>query len=171
MIAIILPTFGTKDVALIEVEQAVELPLLLDAKEDVELIFFGYAGCLDVCTPRLHNISTWYSALSTKQQAHIGVKFFDLSVPKDETVPDIFAKSFHSDFQGIYLDSNTIRDYTKLFTVYFANSLTRSGEMDHTSHLYIIKRSKEKKELRLIYTAYPYDYDSLNKAVQRLLDE
>jgi protein SCO1/2 len=99
------------------------------------------------------------------------VKFLDLSVPQDRTLPDSFAKTFHPDFKGLFLDDNILRVYTKTFNVYFARSLIDETQMDHTTHLYLIKRDKEGKQLRYIYTAFPYDFAQIKSDIQGLIDE
>ncbi len=171
LMIVILPTFFTKGLSRIELNQTLELPLVLDGKKPIEFIFFGYAGCLDVCTPRLHHLASWYTTLSPETQQKIGVRFFDLSIPASAEVPDTFAKTFNPDFKGVFLSKNVLRDYTREFSVYFADSLLKKDEMDHTAHLYLVKRDAQGKKLRFIYTAYPYDLKQIQSDIEELLDE
>jgi len=171
ILIVISPSFAGKSLSYVELEQELKLDSVLNGKEDIELIFFGYAGCLNVCTPRLYDIKQWYETLSRKDQERITLKFFDLSTPEDPQTPDIFVKGFHPNFKGIYLDENIIRDYTKVFTVYFAKSLVDEDEIDHSTHLYITKRSNGTKVLRAIYTTYPYDFDYLTEKIKGLINE
>lgn len=167
----ILPTFFSKNLAYIELKQELKLDLVLSHKEDIELIFFGYTGCLEICTPRIEALKQWYSTLSFEQQERVTLTFFDLSVPKDPTAPDIFVKAFHPKFRGVYLSDKILRKYTKTFNVYFASSLFSKEKIDHSTHLYLAKRTGIKKELRAIYTAYPYNFKLLTTKIEGLLNE
>jgi len=168
---VILPTFFTKGVSRVELKQDLELELILDNEHNIELIFFGYAGCRSVCTPRLEDLGKWYSTLPKDVQRHLGLKFLDISMRDEKELPDSFAKAFHEKFEGVFLDKDIIRVYTKAFSVYFSKSLIDDTEIDHTSHLYLVKRSTEGKQLRLIYTAYPYDFKQIKSDIQELIHE
>jgi len=137
----IIPTFFSKDISRIELHQELNLPLLLNDEKDIKLVFFGYAGCADICTPRLQDINKFYSALNEDTKQRVGVEFLDISIPQDITLPESFAKFFNKEFKGIHLNKNIIRDYTKAFSVYFSQGLMDKTEFDHTTNLYLIKKS------------------------------
>ena len=167
----ILPSFFTKGMSRIELKQDLELELVLDGSHDTELVFFGYSGCLDICTPRLEKLSSWYSALPEKRRKKFTLRFMDISTPEDKNLPDSFAKAFHPDFKGVFLDNNILRVYTKAFNVYFSKALMDNTEMDHTAHLYLIKKGAHAKQLRFIYTAYPYDFKQIQSDIEELNHE
>jgi len=171
VLVMIIPTFFTNGISRIELKQEIDLPLILNDEKDIKLIFFGYAGCADICTPRLDYLSKMYEKLDEETKQRVGVEFIDISAPIDTTLPQKFAEAFHKDFKGIYLDKNTIRKYTKPFKVYFSNSFIDKTEYDHTTNLYIVKKDKNKKELRYIYSAYPYDMTQINLDLKELLNE
>ncbi len=166
-----LPSFHTKELSRIELSQEINLGLLLDADQDVELLFFGYAGCADVCTPRLSDLGKWYASLPEKTRERLGFKFLDLSVPEQKDLPMNFAKAFHPDFHGIFLCQRELRRYTKAFSVYFSSSLTQESEYNHTAHLYLLKRDSRGKKLRFVYSAYPYDFQQIKSDIERLIHE
>ncbi|MFC2073830.1 SCO family protein [Campylobacterota bacterium] len=170
-LVVILPTFFTKGLSRVELQQDFQLDLILDKESDIELIFFGYAGCVNICTPRLESLGRWYSTLPLETQERVGLKLLDLSVPQNRDLPDDFVKAFHEKFEGVFLDKDIIRVYTKAFSVYFATSMLDSSEVDHTAHLYLVKRGKEEKQLRFIYTAFPYDFKQIQSDIQELLNE
>lgn len=167
----ILPTYFTKNVSRIVVHQELKLPLILNDKKDIKLVFFGYSGCVKICTPRLKEISKYYQGLDANTKKRMGVEFLDISQPHNKTLPNDFAKLFHEDFKGIYLDDATLREYTKSFKVYFSQSLFDETEYDHSSHLYLIKKDKDTKSLRFIYTAYPFDFKQIQLDIEELLNE
>jgi len=165
----LLPSFSSKGVSRMEMNKSMELPYILDANKDIELIFFGYAGCIAICTPRLESLSAWYTHLENKNK--IGVRFMDISAPKDRELPMAFAQAFNKDFIGVHLAQSQIREYTRPFQVYFSTSLIDSTEFDHTANLYLLKREGQKKVLRYIYTSYPFDFEQINLDIKELLNE
>ena len=171
VLIMILPSFLTKGVSRVELRQELNLPLVLNDDKNIKLVFFGYAGCTTICTPRLQKLSKFYDSLSQKTKDEVGLEFLDISVPADETLPHSFANFFNKDFKGIYLNANEMRDYTRAFNVYFAQSLFDKKEFDHSSNLYIIKKVGDRKELRYVYTAYPFDFKQIKLDIQELQNE
>jgi len=167
----IIPTLVTKGLSRVSLNKEIDLPLILNDVKDIKIIFFGYSGCADICTPRLNSLDKFYKALNTKIKKRVGVEFLDISTPYDKTLPSRFSKFFNSDFKGIYLNKNILRDYTKEFNVYFSTSLTDKTEYDHTANLYIVKRTKNKKEIRYIYNSYPYNFEQINLDIEGLINE
>lgn len=171
ILIMIIPTFFTKDISRTSLNKEFELPLILNDGKDIKLLFFGYSGCADICTPRMQDISTLYKSLDKKTKERVGIEFLDISVPNDETLPNRFANFFNEDFKGIYLNKNILRDYTKVFSVYFSKSLIDKTKYDHTTNLYLIKRAKNKKAIRYIYNSYPYDFTQIKLDIEELLNE
>ncbi|WP_139064122.1 SCO family protein [Sulfurimonas gotlandica] len=171
ILIMIVPTFFTKGFSRTSLQKEFKLPLVLNDDKDIKLLFFGYSGCADICTPRMQDISTLYKSLNSETTKRVGLEFLDISTPDDETLPNRFANFFNEDFKGIYLDKNTLRDYTKVFSVYFSKSLMDKTEYDHTANLYLIKRSKNKKEIRYIYNSYPYNLHQIKLDIEELLHE
>jgi protein SCO1/2 len=171
MLIVIIPTFFTKGVSRLSTDKEVNLPFILNGDKDIELIFFGYAGCSDICTPRLYAINNFYNTLNSKIKEKVIVKFLDISTPYDETLPSRFAQFFNPDFQGVYLAKDVLRDYTKAFNVFFSKSLLDETEYDHTTNLYLLKRNKNTKVIRYIYSAYPYDFKQITLDIEELINE
>jgi len=121
------------------------------------LVFFGYVGCIDICTPRLNEISSIYKKLK-KSNLDVGVVFINTSKLQDQELSDLFAKSFNKDFKGIYLKEEALNNLKKEFKVYSAKSLSNPNEINHTSFLYLLKKIKSKYFLKIIYTAVPLDF-------------
>ena len=171
ILIMIIPTFFTKGISRVVLKKEVNLPLILDDDKDVKLLFFGYSGCSDICTPRLQSLNSFFEALDADIKQKVGVEFLDISVPSDNQLPSRFAQFFNPNFKGIYLQNNVLREYTKLFDVFFSQSLMDKTEYDHTANIYIVKKSQNKKELRYIYNSYPYDFKQINSDIRGLLNE
>lgn len=171
VLVVILPTFFTKNVSRVELNKVIDLNLILNDEKDIKLLFFGYSGCTDICTPRLYALSEFYAKLDKDIKKRVGIEFLDISNPVDNSLPERFSQFFNKDFKGIYLDQDVIRNYTKEFNVYFSQSLLDKTEYDHTANLYIVKRVENTKYLRYIYTSYPYDFKQINLDIKSLLNE
>jgi len=169
----ILPTFQRSAVSEKEVHRNVNLPIFshLSSKK-VALVFFGYSGCIDICTPRLQALSDFYNGLPKELQKSLTVEFIDISTPDDRTLPARFAQAFNKEFHGHYLSEQEVREYTKPFAVFFSKPLSRYGEFSHSSNLYLLKKTdKGNAIIRYVYSAYPYDFKNLKSAIERLLNE
>ena len=171
ILIMIIPTFFTKGISRVELNREVNLPLILNDDKEVKILFFGYSGCSDICTPRLYSIDEFYNTLDADMKTKVGVEFLDISIPSDKELPARFAEFFNPEFKGIYLSPDTIREYTKIFDVFFSPSLIDEAEYDHTSNIYLVKKDKNKKELRYIYNSYPYDFKQISSDIRRLLNE
>lgn len=167
----IIPTFFTKDISRVSLNKQIDLPLILDDTKEIKLVFFGYSGCTKICTPRLYSLATFFNTLPQNIKKRVGVEFVDISSPDDKELPQMFAHSFNKEFKGIYLDQKILRNYTKEFDVYFSRSLLDKTEFDHTANLYLLKKSNNKKEIRYIYSSYPYDYKQIRSDIEELLNE
>jgi len=171
LLIMIIPTFFTKGISRVALKKEVNLPLILNDDKDIGVLFFGYSGCSDICTPRLQSLNKFYETLDANARHRVKVEFLDISVPNDNELPSRFAQFFNPDFKGIYLDNTVLRAYTKMFDVYFSQSLIDETEYDHTTNIYIVKRTQNKKELRYIYNSYPYDFKQINSDIRGLLNE
>ncbi len=171
LVLIALPTFFTETTGRHALNKQVSLPVIEQQKKPILLIFFGYTGCIDVCTPRLEQIAQIHRSLSDELKENTQFLFFDISAPIDPVLPDEFAKAFHKSFQGFGFDNEELFEYTRAFDVYFARSLSDINEYDHTSHLYIVKKAKKGYYIRFVYHAYPYDDKLITNDLKALLDE
>ena len=171
ILIMIIPTFFTKGISRVALNKEVDLPLILNDNKDVQLLFFGYSGCSDICTPRLQSLNKFYETLDADAKQRVGVKFLDISLPNDKLLPSRFAQFFNPDFKGVYLDNDVLRKYTKMFSVYFSQSLIDRAEYDHTTNIYLVKRTHNTKELRYIYNSYPYDFKQIHSDIRGLLNE
>lgn len=167
----IIPSFATQNVSRHTLNKKIDLPLIASNNKDVNIVFFGYSGCAKICTPRLMELAKFYETFSKEKKERIGVEFIDISSPKEKELPENFATSFNKNFQGIYLNQEILRDYTKAFSVYFSPSLMNNGEFEHTANLYLVKKTGEKKEIRYMYNAHPYDFKQINSDIEELLNE
>lgn len=133
--------------------------------EKVLLVFFGYAGCVDICTPRMEEVAKIYRDLP--QNSDVGVLFVNLLPLEDQNVADSFAKHFDKSFTGFYPGEIELRRLREEFNIYFARSLMEKDEYDHTSFLFILVKEADGYHLKGIYTRVPFDKEMVLADVRR----
>lgn len=143
------------DKGYIVLNRELQSPLLDSYATKNVLVFFGYVGCVDICTPRLSELSSEYEKLKEKN-IDVQVLFINLTKLEDHTLPDLFAKSFNKDFKGIYLPKDELKGIKKELNVYSAPRLDSPYEVDHTAYLFLFKKNGSKYNLNKIYTKIPF---------------
>ena len=126
-------------------------------KKEYMLVFYGYVGCVNVCSPVLDNLNRFYSSDSfSKFEPFVDLIFVNLLPRLSPEQPDQYAKSFNPKFIGVYLTEKEIMGIDKELNLYLSKRADDLFELDHSDHLYLIKREKN-GNLTLIntYTTHP----------------
>ncbi len=147
--------FDSETMKRVATDRPVSSPVFDGNGHDIVLLFFGYAGCADVCAPRLADIADIYRDVAG--QKDVQVLFINLIPMLGEEAASSFARYFHEDFVGVSPDPETLKSLKATFDVYVAESLSQSGTYDHTAFLYLLKREDGGYRLRYIYTHTPLD--------------
>ena len=120
------------------------------------LIYFGYVGCNDICTPFLHKLSQFYESQEFQiLRKETDVFFINLTPNIEPSQADSFVKSFHKEFKGIYLSRKEIQNLDRNYKLFFSDDLINQDEMNHTDYLYFITNNKDSKILKSIYFTHP----------------
>ena len=141
----------------------------IKSDKKIVLLFFGYVGCKYVCTPDLEAIAKMYESQAFKElKGKVDVVFVNLKpeISKDE--PDLFAKSFDSDFKGVYLSKAEIQKIDRGFGLSFSDDLEDKTQLDHSDNLYVIENSTKRKLLSKIYFLHPLNSVSLTNELIEL---
>ncbi len=144
--------------------QNIHFDFLKDETKKYVLLFFGYAGCDNICPPALNEISQIYNKLDKEQ---FSFYFINLqpNIFKDEVDP--FAKAFNKDFKGIYLDNKKLIDITTKLQVKY--SPINKVDIDHTGFLYLLEKSGNNMyKQKFIYTARPFDIEYISNDLNTL---
>jgi len=165
--------FATQSSGKIEVNKKINTSYLRSSDKDLILVFFGYVGCVKVCTPILEQLDDLYDSKPFKPyQSEVGVNFINLMPELEPHQPDIFAKSFNPNFRGVYLPQKELMNIDRELGVFFSKNLTLSGEIDHSDNLYLVKREKNGTlVLKSIYTMHPLNREVLIKDISLLQKE
>lgn len=143
----------------VHVHKPVLMPKNIPLLKKKTLVFFGYVGCTDICTPRMHEIASLVQQYKHESKRNdLDVLFINLDTMSTTEQADIFTKSFHQDFIGVTLPKNQLTRTTSMFNAYFSVSLGDKTKIDHTQHLYLVRKDANQNfYLRNIYTKVPYD--------------
>lgn len=147
--------FSSETKGSIEINKEIKADFIKSDKKSV-LVFFGYVGCIDVCTPILNDMNNLYQSKEFKNiKDDVEILFVNLTPEVEISQPDIFAKYFNQNFNGIYLSRKEILNIDRDLGVFFSRDLNEKTELNHTDHIYLIENSLKSKILKNIYTTHP----------------
>lgn len=133
--------FSTQTKGRLEINRPIDAPYLQGSPHEFELVFFGYVGCTNVCTPILEEVARMYrSDTFAPLRQRVGVTFVNLLERVGPDQPQVFASAFDPSFRGVY----------------FLKTLDREGEIDHSDHLYLVHRDHDGSVTLInIYLTHP----------------
>jgi len=146
-----------KQNGIIEVDRPVENALFDKFDKENLLVFFGYVGCRDICTPRLEEIAMLYDSLPPGMQAATEVLFINIKPLGDPDQSGLFSRSFHPAFKGVSLEGKTLETLMRVFDARYSPSMGRTGEYDHTAFLYLLKKEDAHYRIKAIFTLVPFN--------------
>ncbi len=171
ILVVIVPPFFSARMIQSKLEKELNLPLILNDDNNIQLIFFGYSHCADVCISRLIELSKFYNSLDHKTRHKLGILFIDISSPADPEQSLHYAQTFNKDFKGLNLSNTLVRDYTRAFRVYSSHALLDKTQYNHNAYLYLVERKSRKKWLRYIYKTVPYPFEKIKDHIKELIGE
>lgn len=147
--------FSKNSQGAITIEKEVKADFIKSDKK-FTLLFFGYFGCRDVCTPILEEMAKMYESKEFEEvKESVDFIFVNLTPEVEVFQPDLFAKYFNKNFKGVYLSKSELFAIDRNFELYFARSLSDDTELNHTDNIYFIQNDKESKVLKSIYSTHP----------------
>jgi len=145
----------------IQINKNVEVPFLHSDKKII-LLYFGYVGCQDVCSPFLMKLSKLYDSKEFDGVIEdVEIIFVNLTPEVEAFQPDLFAKFFNTHFKGIYLTKREVLNIDRNFALFFSRDLNEKSELNHTDYLYLIKNSNNTFILKNIYSTHPLEEKKL----------
>ena len=144
---------------------------VIDAKfiqsdKKIILLFFGYVGCRDVCTPLLQKLSKVYESKDFELiKDDVEIVFVNLTPQIEEFQPDLFAKFFNKKFRGVYLSRKDILNIDRNFSLFFSQNLSEKTELNHTDYLYLITNTNNNLILKNLYFTHPLQKQKLKNDI------
>ncbi len=142
----------------LELNREVEIPFDI---EDEALIYFGYVGCSQICTPALEEL---------KLIDNIKLYFIDLNSNPIELI-DSFVKYFNPNFIGVSLKSNDLNKMVRDFSVVISQLPNKSGDISHSGFLYFIKKDKNRYFIKNILFTKPFNKNDLDNIIKKFKKE
>jgi len=139
-------------------------PFLDHETSKVVLVYFGYVGCTAICIPTLNEFAPMYRKIVAKSP-DLSFYFVNLNPTQPADWADVFAKSFHPDFHGIYATLKEVNTLERDFNLAVSEN---NGEMGHSSNLYLMVRENHRYVLKRIYMTHPYPEYQILEDIQRL---
>ena len=160
--------FASNSEGKIDISKKIDANYIKSDKKFV-LLFFGYVGCTDVCTPLLERLSSLYESKEFKAvKEDVDVVFVNLTPEVQEHQPELFAKFFNSEFKGVYLSRRETLNIDRTFGVFFSRRISDKTELDHTDFLYLVKNTQNSKVLKSMYSVHPFNKEKIIEDIKQL---
>lgn len=178
MMILVIPTvqsllFASHTTGKMIIEKELVAPYLQASDKDMMLVFFGYVGCVKVCTPILQELDKLYDSKEFESnKGRVDLIFVNLMPELEPDQPDLFAKSFNPLFKGVYLTQKQLMSLDRELGVYFSKSIKDTGEIDHSDNLYLVKKQKDGTLiLKSIYSMHPLKSEMLISDIEKMSKE
>lgn len=125
---------------------------LENERSHIVFVYFGYVGCTKICTPALEEISKAYPEFK-KIEPNVKVYFVNLNPNQPSDAPDMFAKAFHNEFQGVYATQEQIDTLAQAYNLAITG---KNNEMGHSASLFMFVKKSSGYVLKNIYSTHPY---------------
>lgn len=107
----------------------------------VNLMFFGFTHCPDVCPTKLFELAQVMQRLPAEQRQRVQVLF--VSVDPERDTPELmraYLSSFEGPFRGLTGTPDEIAHMTRLWRAYYRRVPLEGGQytMDHSAVVYLI---------------------------------
>ncbi|PHM17412.1 MAG: hypothetical protein CJD30_06495 [Sulfuricurvum sp. PD_MW2] len=137
---------------------------LQNENSHIVFVYFGYVGCAKICTPSLEEISSAYRNLKDVEP-RLKLYFVNLDPTQSSDGPDIFAKAFNEEFQGVYATQQQIEELSRAYNLAITG---RENEMGHTSSLFMFVKRPSGYVLKNIYATHPYPIKQIMIDLQKV---
>lgn len=119
------------------------------SQNDVEILFFGFAGCATVCPVSMRKMADVLESESVQfEDKAVGGLFVEVKTMLDDAGDASYASKYSRPFskkiRGYTPDLKTYRQLAQEFILRVYESREDSGQISHTDHFFILVRDGEK---------------------------
>jgi protein SCO1/2 len=144
------------------VHQNIDSHILDSIEKENIILFFGYVGCVDVCTPLLHELNAMYvSKAFHGLEESTAIVFVNLIPELKSDQPQLFATSFNEKFIGLHLNKRDLYSIDRAFSLFYTPSLSNKNELSHSDSIYLLKKKDSRLVLENIYMTHPLNTTQL----------
>lgn len=162
-----LPMFSKEgEAGVVRIDRKIDAEALKGFDQKIVLLFFGYVGCRDVCTPMLNDIARIYRKIP--KNLDVKVLFVNVDPRADALQEDQFAGFFQDDFSALHVSDAMRQRLMRECDVYATESMSEQGAFDHTSYLFALKRHDDGYHLRRIFIHAPLQDETVIRELQAL---
>lgn len=135
----------------------VHAPFLSDNDRDIAVVFFGFAGCSDVC-PAAMSLLEEFVTNPDIQGDLPQVAFIDIDNQSNPKQADAYAKHYHPDFIGYFPSTEEMALFTD---TYGLKVQQRGNRINHQGRAFLLKRNQDQRwQLVKTYTPDSLSIDS-----------
>lgn len=117
------------------------------SQNEIEIVFFGFAGCADVCPASLAKLA---SVLESDKLHTIGVNtgatFIEVKSLQESSgvrLAEQYASAFSPRIRGYTPDMNAFRELSEEFIIKLYKSRSENGQLSHTDHFFLLARDED----------------------------
>lgn len=117
------------------------------SQNEIEIVFFGFTGCADVCPASLAKLaSVLESDKVTTTGKNTGATFIEVKSLQERS-GDMLAEQYSSAFSpritGYTPNMNSFRELSEEFIIKLYNSRSENGQLSHTDHFFLLTRQQD----------------------------
>lgn len=144
------------------INKKIDSTILDSLKEQNIILFFGYVGCTDICTPLLQGLNAMYSSDAFQElQGSTAIVFVNLIPELKSDQAQLFASSFNNKFIGLHLSKKELYTIDRKFSLFYTPSLSNKNELSHSDSIYLLKKRGADTTLKNIYITHPFNANQL----------
>lgn len=120
---------------------------LNESVNDVEIIFFGFAGCNVVCPASLAKLSSILDSPTIKNNgADVGGMFIEVKSMQEYTkrnISELYTAGFSQNIKGYTPDIESYRKLSEEFIIKLYNGGSGNSQISHTDHFFLLTREHD----------------------------
>lgn len=118
---------------------------LEDSANEVEIVFFGYAGCSFICPASLTKAGKVLDGLKQENKnALVGGIFIDINAETQLQRSEAYGSFFSPNFAGYNTNHEELDLIKESFKINSTQSVVNPAEIFHTDHFFLLKRGEDK---------------------------
>ena len=119
-------------------------PFLSGSQNDIEIVFFGFAGCSYICPTSLFTINEVLETIKEETpELRVGAFFVDVNVNGQIQRADEYSKFFSKNIKGVNVSKSELESLKKMFGLVVYQSERIETEIIHSDHFYILKKNAD----------------------------